>query len=247
MAEKPRVKAPKKRDAQKAGSGSQLDRRLLFSAGGIIAVALVVAAGGFFLLSGGSAPSATGVRTDLEAAGCTLQAVKALKGTHTLDPGRDGELEHRPSDERTALRLQPERITGHDHLGRVHGARPARARPPQPRARRHLHLLRRQGLGGHGRRAPVRSTTTTRPGPSSRRIRSSEDKIALGAWVCRRGQSDTGYLAKCPTFDEGAFAAFFERLPVQGPRALSPASSLLPGGSSLRPAPRLRPPGWRNG
>jgi Protein of unknown function (DUF3105) len=64
------------------------------------------------------------------------------------------------------------------------------------------------------------------------------DKIALGAWVTDSEQFSAGeltgsaegaaYLAKCATFDEGAFGAFFDAYQFKGPERL-PSDTLLPG------------------
>ena len=92
-------------------------------------------------------------------------------------------------------------------------------------------------------------------------------KIALGVWTTSSpSKPDTGtaYLAKCTTFDEKAYAAFFDGVPVPGPGALpdglaharlvaagdgSPASSSA-AGDRLRlvrlPLHSVDLPGWRN-
>ena len=219
MAEKPRVKAPKKRDAQKAGSGSSSDRRLLFSAGGIIAVALVVAAGGFFLLSGGSAPSATGVRTDLEAAGCTLLAVKALEGHAHADSGRQrrtGTPTLRPAGPTSAS-------TRTDHVGTIIWG--AYTEPVQ--LARVLHNLEHggiyifygeQGLGGRGRRAPVvlrEPQDRNRP----RAVPEAEGQDRPRRVGLRRGQGHR-VPREVPDVRRARVRGVLQRVPVQGPRAL---------------------------
>jgi hypothetical protein len=57
------------------------------------------------------------------------------------------------------------------------------------------------------------------------------DQIALGAWVSKNASSPddaNAYLAKCTSFDEAAFAAFFDAFQFKGPERF-PASSMLPG------------------
>ena len=56
-------------------------------------------------------------------------------------------------------------------------------------------------------------------------------KIALGAWTTKSAaQPNNGvaYLAKCTSFDEKAFAAFFSAFQGKGPERF-PMSSLTPG------------------
>ena len=75
MAEKPRVKAPKQRQTTSSEASSQ--RRMLTIgaavAGVVIGFAVVAVLLG--LIGGSDGPDEAAVRADLEAAGCTLQAV----------------------------------------------------------------------------------------------------------------------------------------------------------------------------
>ena len=85
MADKPRVRAPKQRATPRPDDPSRNRRLLMYGAGALIALAAVAAA--VFLVGfGGNDASPEKVRADLEAAGCTLQAVKAQRGQHSLGP-----------------------------------------------------------------------------------------------------------------------------------------------------------------
>lgn len=60
------------------------------------------------------------------------------------------------------------------------------------------------------------------------------DQIALGAWVTEGADSiegaerGRGFLAKCPDFDQAAFAAYFDQLQFKGPERFDP-DVLQPG------------------
>jgi hypothetical protein len=53
------------------------------------------------------------------------------------------------------------------------------------------------------------------------------DKIALGAWVVD-GDTHSGFLAKCTSYNENAFGTFFRTLQFRGPERFDP-SQLQPG------------------
>ena len=55
-------------------------------------------------------------------------------------------------------------------------------------------------------------------------------KIALGVWTtpANSPNSGTAYLAKCTSFDDAAYAAFFKAFQFKGPERF-PASTLTPG------------------
>src|SRR3990170_747469 len=90
MAEKPRVKAPKKRGATKSDEGR--DKRPLLVLGAIALTAVVVA-GGFFLLGsgGGSGSSSDDARAALTSAGCDLEVKAAALNSsdHSDSPDPD--------------------------------------------------------------------------------------------------------------------------------------------------------------
>ena len=79
--------------------------------------------------------------------------------------------------------------------------------------------------------AEGRSTTATRTATLLAPLPSLGSKIALGVWTTNSPTSpDTGtaHLAKCTTFDEAAYAAFFKAYQFKGPERF-PASTLTPG------------------
>ena len=53
------------------------------------------------------------------------------------------------------------------------------------------------------------------------------DEFALGAWVVD-GDTDSGFVAKCTTFDEDAVSSFFRTLQFRGPERFDP-ENLQPG------------------
>jgi hypothetical protein len=53
------------------------------------------------------------------------------------------------------------------------------------------------------------------------------DKIALGAWT-QIEDDGQGVLAKCTSFDKGAYTAFFDEFQFKGPERFNP-SDLMPG------------------
>jgi hypothetical protein len=225
MAQKPRVKAPKKREAPKSRDGS--DRRLLLVSGAIAAVAIAVAAGGFFVLAGTSAPNSQGVRTDLEAAGCTLQAVKAVKGAHTLTPDGTSPLWNTdPPTSGPHFGFNPDGTPGTVIWGSY-------TEPVQ--LARVVHNLEHGGIyilyGDKVSKATVAQLQTFyenhRVGTVMAPYPKLGAKIALGAWV-QAGSKATGYLAKCPSFSKAGFDSFFSAFHFHGPEPY-PASSLLPG------------------
>src|SRR5262245_54159320 len=93
MADKPRVKAPKQRSAPAPGSGRTRVWAILAGVVGLV-IAVGVAAAALGFVGGGSGRTDTaGIRTKLQAAGCTLQVAPALKGTHTItDPSKTSPL-----------------------------------------------------------------------------------------------------------------------------------------------------------
>ena len=227
MPDKPRVKAPKQRATPKSDDGS--DRRRLLVIVGTVAVALVAGAGAFFLLGAGSAPSEESVRADLEAAGCTFQAVKAQPGRHSLTPDGTAKWNTDPPTSGPHFGFNANGTSGTVIFG-------AYTEPVQ--LARIIHNLEHGGvLIFYGDDVPEstvaelqafyddhKNGTVLAPYPKL------GDKVALGAWVLVQGDEAKGYLAKCPTFDEGAYAAFLSAFQFKGPEPF-PKNSLLPGGN----------------
>lgn len=225
MADKPRVKAPKQRATQRAADPGRKRRLVMLGAGALVALAAV--AGVVALLGvGGGDPSPADVRADLVAAGCTLQAVEAQPGQHSL-----------PADGTAKWNTDPPTSGPHfgfdsnENLGTVIWG--AYTEPLQPA--RIVHNLEHGGVYVfYGDEVPE-STVAQLRGFYDEHERGTllapypklGDKIALGAWVSD-GENGSGYLAKCNGFDEDAFSAFFSGFQFKGPERV-PESALLPG------------------
>ena len=224
MAEKPRVKAPKQRATTSSGDSARKRQLLLF--GGLAAT--IVIAGVLFAAvgRGGGSPDEAGVRADLEAAGCTLQAVKAQPGRHSLTA--DGTAKWNTDPPTNGPHF------GFDASGQL-GTVVWGAYDEPLQLARVVHNLEHGGVyifyGDEVSDSVVdqlrgfyddhKNGTLLAPYPRL------GDKVALGAWVAE-GETAKGYLAKCPSFDEGAFSSFFEAFQFKGPERFS-SGSMLPG------------------
>ncbi|HKX47406.1 MAG TPA: DUF3105 domain-containing protein [Gaiellaceae bacterium] len=234
MAEKPRVKAPKQRQTTSSEASSQ--RRMLTIgaavAGVVIGFAVVAVLLG--LIGGSDGPDEAAVRADLEAAGCTLQAVEAQPGRHSLAPDGTAKWNTDPPTSGPHFGFNPNGSVGTVIWG-------AYEEPVQ--LARIIHNLEHGGVyifyGDEVSDEVVaqlsefyedhRNGTVLAPYPKL------GDKVALGAWVTdnetgSESTGGTGYLAKCGTFDEGAFSSFLSGFQFHGPERF-PSDSLLPGGT----------------
>jgi len=224
MAEKPRVKAPKQRATTSSDDSARMRQLLLL--GGVVA-ALVIAGVLFAAVGrGGGVPDEAAVRTDLEAAGCRLQAVKAQPGRHSLTA--DGTAKWNTDPPTNGPHF------GFDASGNLGTVVWGAYNEPLQLARV-VHNLEHGGIyifyGDEVSDAVVdqlrgfyddhKNGTLLAPYPKL------GDKVALGAWVSA-GEVANGYLAKCPGFDEAAYSAFFEAFQFKGPERF-PSGSLLPG------------------
>ena len=226
MADKPRVKAPK----QRAGSSKPDSRRRALAIGaGIagVAIGFVVVAALLGVMGGGGGSDEASIRSDLEAAGCTLQAQKAQEGRHSLAADGTSDWNTDPPTTGPHFGFNPDGSLGTVIWG-------AYTEPIQ--LARLVHNTEHGGayilygsdvsddvveeLRGFYERH--RNGTVLAPLPSL------GDQIALGAWVVE-GADAKGYLAKCSSFDNGAFSAFFDGFQFKGPERI-PGTSLLPGG-----------------
>ncbi len=231
MADKPRVKAPKQRTGSTSDTGGR--RRALVIGAALAGVALgfvAVAALLSFMGGGGSGSSdVETVRTKLEAAGCTFQSAPGVEGQHSLaaddtsdkwntDPPTTGpHFGFNPDGSLGTViwgiyeePIQLARLvhnTEHGGIYILYGDKVADESIEQIR-------------GFYERR---QNGTVVAPLPSL------GDKIVFGVWVAEP-EKETGYLAKCTTFDEDAAAAFFNAFQFKGPERI-PGSSLLPGGT----------------
>jgi Protein of unknown function (DUF3105) len=226
MAEKPRVKAPKQRASS---SRDPADRKRYITmgvalAGLVLGAAAVAAVLGF--VGGPGRPGEADVRTKMQAAGCTLQSVKAQPGRHSLAPDGTADWNTDPPTSGPHFGFNPNGSVGTVIWG-------AYNEPVQ--FARLLHNLEHGGIyilyGDKVSAATVeklrafydrhRNGTVLAPYPKL------GDKTALGAWVAGSGETK-GQLAKCGAFDEEALSEFFSAFQFSGPERF-PSSSLLPG------------------
>ena len=233
MADKPRVKAPKQRHGTSSDASSR--RRLLTIAVAVTGVVLgfVAVAALLSLVREDGGPSEAEVRSTMEAAGCTLQSVKAQPGRHSLPPDGMGKWNTDPPTSGPHFGFNPNGSVGTVIWG-------AYDEPVQ--LARVIHNLEHGGIyifyGDEVPEATVEQLlafyddhengTVLAPYPKL------GDKIALGAWVTddETGSESTGgkgQLAKCSTFDDDAFSTFFSAFQFNGPERF-PSGSLLPGG-----------------
>jgi hypothetical protein len=194
------------------------------------AIAALVIAGVLFAAvgRGGGVPDEAAVRASLETAGCTLQAVKAQPGRHSL--AEDGTAKWNTDPPTNGPHF------GFDANGNVGTVVWGEYDEPLQLARV-VHNLEHGGVyifyGDEVSDSVVaelrafyedhKNGTLLAPYPKL------GDKIALGAWVAAGGEAK-GYLAKCSAFDDGAFSSFFEAFQFRGPERYS-AGGMLPGGN----------------
>jgi hypothetical protein len=229
MAEKPRVKAPKQRASTSHDPGR--NRRLLgigaAAAGGLLGVVAVVA---FLGLGGAGTPSADDAREALAAANCTLQVEPAVTNVsnHSDFPDPEGTSDAWNTDPPTSgphygITLIFGAYDEPVDLGRVlhnleHGA---------------VYIL-------YGDDVPESTVTELRAfyddhqnGTILAPYPEMGDQIALGAWLVdglpeASNDRGSGVLAKCTSFDQDAFDAFFDAFQFKGPESFDP-SQLQPG------------------
>lgn len=223
MPPKPRSTA-KRLPPSSGGSGSR--RNLLLLGAGGVALLLVAAVALAFTLGGGSSGS-TGARAALEKAGCTLGATPSLPGDHSVTT---------PSGTSPKWNTLPPTSGPHYEVPVVYGIYTEPVNQAQL-----VHNLEHGAIAvQYGKDVPQATVaqltafaqahprgTVLAPYPAL------GDRIALGAWVVpdpSKPDEGTAYLAKCTTFNEQAFAAFFDAYQFQGPERF-PADSLLPGRS----------------
>jgi hypothetical protein len=225
---KPRVQAPKTR-APIDPDNAQRTRRVLYglAAAGILGVLVVLA---LFAFGGNSSADAGTVRQAMEAAGCTLTSAKAVPNTadHSDVPSADTVVK--------TWNTSPPTTGPHFGQPAIWGAY------DEPLEQtRVVHNLEHGGVyiqyGDEVQEETVaelegfyddhRNGTLLAPLPSL------GNEIALGVWVtpARAGEGSdrgVGYLAKCTTFDEAAYSAFFDEFQFKGPERFPP-DTLAPG------------------
>ena len=206
------------------GPPKATDRRLLTIVAvagvalvGVVAVALAVGLGG--------SDEPADARPALEAAGCTLTTVDALRGAHTITT---------PDGTSDMWNTDPPTSGPHYEVTAIWGS----FQEPVNQAQL-VHNLEHGGVAiqyGDGvARATVqelqRFVQRNERGTILAPYPSLGNQIALGAWVTKSAsQPDegNGQLAKCEAFDEDAFQAFLDAYQFRGPERF-PADSLLPG------------------
>jgi hypothetical protein len=226
MAEKPRVKAPKQRHSSSSDASARRRTWTIAAAAAGVALGFAVVAVLLGLVGGSDRPSEAAVRADLEAADCTLQAVKAQPGRHSLTA--DGTAKWNTDPPTSGPHFG---FDASGNLGTVVWG--AYEEPLQPA--RVVHNLEHGGIyifyGDDVPDAVVEQLRTFYDGHKNGTLLAPYpklgDKVALGAWVSD-GDTKKGYLAKCSAFDQDAYSAFFSAFQYRGPERF-PAGSMLPG------------------
>jgi hypothetical protein len=185
----------------------------------------LAAALGVFLLGGGSTTKSDAPKL-LEAAGCTFQTVKSMKsGDHSVLVANG-----------ISKKWNTSPPTNGPHYGApaLWGSYTTPLNPAQV-----VHNLEHGGIFiQYGKDVPSSTVAQLRTfydghqnGTVLAPLPSLGSQIALGVWVTNSASTpDSGvaHLAKCTTFDDKAYAAFFDDYQFQGPERF-PASSLTPG------------------
>jgi len=191
---------------------------------GAAGLVIVSAALGYVLFGGGSSAPSDAPRL-LEAAGCTVQTVKALPGDHSVAT---------PAGTSKKWNTSPPTSGPHYAAEAVWGAFTEPVLAAQV-----VHNLEHGGVFiQYGKDVPQATIDELKGFYDSHQngtvlapLPSLGSKIAIGAWTASNPSpkdGGTAYLAKCTTFDEKAYAAFFTAYQFKGPERFK-SSSLLPG------------------
>jgi hypothetical protein len=226
VADKPRVKAPRQRSAPKAAAPADRRRIALGAVGGIGLIA--VAAIALFVLLGSGGTGEAAVRADLEDAGCTL----------VVKPNRGGARHSVLVPSGTSKKWNTFPPTNGPHYGEpaIFGSYTDTLEPA-----RVVHNLEHGGVFiQYGSGVPTATVEQLQafydehqPGTLLAPLPGLGKQIALGAWVwtdddLAAGKDGHGYLAKCTSFDEKAFSAFFDEYQYRGSHGNDPGL-LQPG------------------
>ncbi len=220
---KPRSQGPRPR----TDGGGGVDRRILaaVTTAVVAAVAIVLA----LVLSGGDGGTKGGgsdaeARAALEAAGCTLKIVPALKGADHSITDPDGSSSKWNTDPPTSGPHYAETLFYGSYTEPVQQARA-------------LHNLEHGAvIVQYGSKVGAETVTQLQAfyeGHQNGTILASlprmGDKIALTAWNAPNpSDPGRGILAKCSNFAESAFSTFFSTYQFKGPERF-PASTMGPG------------------
>ena len=221
MPPKPRPHGKPRRPPPRRGGGDR--RPLVALAAGGLAV-LVAAAIGIAVAFGGGG-GGTDTAAALETAGCTLTTKPARPGTHSIAT---------PTGTSTEWNTNPPTSGPHYEIPVIWGAYAEPVNMGQL-----VHNLEHGGIYIlYGPRVPDSTVAGLKSfydehtrGTILAPLPSLGDQIALGAWTTEDADDPTrgtAHLAKCTSFDETAFAAFFDDFQFQGPERF-PADTLLPG------------------
>ena len=221
MADKPRVKAPKQRAAAVEGGRNTRTWAIVAGIVGLVIGLGVVAAAVGVVGGGGATTDTAGLRTTFQNAGCTLTVAPALKGVHSITD---------PSKTSPKWNTDPPTSGPHYAVPAVFGI----YEEPIELARL-VHNLEHGGIYIlYGKDVPDATVEQLRSfyeahktGTIMAPLDRLGDKFALGAWVVD-GDTHSGFLAKCTTFDENAVSTFFRSLQFRGPERFDP-SQLQPG------------------
>jgi hypothetical protein len=205
------------------GSGLGGDRRLLVGLGAAGLAVLVAVAIGIAVAFGGG--GSTDAAAALDTAGCTLTTKPALRGVHSITT---------PAGTSKLWNTNPPTSGPHYEIPAIWGAY------SQPLNMAQLvHNLEHGGIYIlYGPQVPDTTVAQLRSfyddhtrGTILAPLPSLGKQIALGAWTTRNADDPTdgtAHLAKCTSFEVGAFGAFFDQFQFQGPERF-PADTLLPG------------------
>jgi hypothetical protein len=226
-----RPEGPKKKANVKvpSSSGGGSNRRLLLIIGAA-GIVVVFAGIGYALFGGGSSSGSTSSTSSnaiklLEASGCTVQTVKALKGDHTVMTPDGTSKKWNTSPPTSGPHYSDEAVWG------------SFAEPLL--AAQVVHNLEHGGIFiQYGKDVPQATIEELKGfydknqnGTLLAPLPSLGSKIAIGVWTTSSASAaddGTAHLAKCTAFDEKAYAAFFDSYQFKGPERF-PMSSLLPG------------------
>jgi len=195
---------------------------MLVAAIGTVA-ALVIVAAAVALTGGGDEPSDP--RPALEAAGCALTGTPALRRDHSIA---------KPEGTSKEWNTVPPSSGPHYGVTAIWGIYDQPANQAQV-----VHNLEHGGIaieyGDKVAAATVQQLKTFAQKKPRGTILTPyaplRDKVAIVAWVtpsANEPDSGTAYIAKCTTFDEKAYEAFFDAYQFKGPERF-PSDQLLPG------------------
>jgi hypothetical protein len=192
---------------------------------GVAGLVIIAAVAGYLVFAGGSSASADPAKL-LQSAGCTVQSVKSEKSNdHSILT---------PTGISKKWNTSPPTSGPHYAVPAVWGAYTAPLNLAQL-----VHNLEHGGIymlyGPKVPDAAVQQLRTFYDGHQNATVLaplpSLGNKIALGAWTTKSASqpnNGTAYLAKCTTFDDAAYAAFFKSYQGKGPERF-PMVSLTPG------------------